>query len=679
MKKYYILVTLFFVFSVTAIQAQKSFMKFGSIPDMDIEMSRYSPDTSAHAVILGDFGHAKFMYVADKGWVINYERHVRIKIFDKQGFDWADFEVLLYQGKSGRNVNITSIKAFTINMEDGKPVKYKLERSAIFTEKVDKNYNKAKFTMPNVKENSILEVNYSIEDPYLFTLFPWVFQYTIPVRESEYHVYIPEYFYYKNWINGYVFIQKESEKRIENYQFIKPSTIQAGLNSGGRQSGGIVNFEADVTHWTYHVKNVPAFVHEPYITTPSDYLSSLEFELVKYEIPGVVYENYTKDWAEINKDMMDDYDFGKQLDNTGHLKDQVTLIQLATEDPVLKMQMAYESIKRNMVWDKRYRIYPETSIRAAYGKHGGSSADINLNLVAMLRALKFDANPVLTSTRSHGKIKPGQVILTQFNHVVATVKIGDRNYVLDAVDPYCPAFMLPPNSLNGQGMMIGEKGYGWIDLYSTLPWEERVLFDLQLTDEFEFTGKIQQRYENFAALSVRKDVKEKANQEEYQQVLEQKMEGLIIEELTIQDLDSIYKPVTIEAQVVLQDKVIVGGDRIYFNPILFDRIEQNKFKNSERKFPIDYTHPYRLRYTYIIKLPEGYVVEEIPKPVQVALPDNGGKYVYVVRGSGNQISIQYEFTINQTIFPSVNYGEIKQFYELMVASQSEQVVAKRTN
>jgi hypothetical protein len=239
--------------------------------------------------------------------------------------------------------------------------------------------------------------------------------------------------------------------------------------------------------------------------------------------------------------------------------------------------------------------------------------------------------------------------------------------------------MLPPNSLNGQGMMISEKGYGWIDLYSTLPWDERVFFDLQLTDEFEFTGKIQQRHENFAALSVRKDVKGKANQEEYQQELEQKMEGLIIEELTIHDLDSIYKPVGIEAQVVLQDKVIVGGDRIYFNPILFDRIEQNKFKNNERKFPIDYTHPIRLRYTYIIKLPEGYVVEELPKPMQVVLPDNGGKYVYVVRGAGSQISVQYEFTINQTIFPSVNYEEIKQFYELMVASQSEQVVAKRTN
>ena len=675
MKKHFIFLrTMVILFLFTAeLIAQKPFMKVGKVPIEDLKMTSYAADTSAQAVVLGDFGYTRFAYSQDDWFTIDFYRHLRIKILDKEGFEWADFEIPLYQGEGGDDEDLSSIKAVTINLENGKPVEEKLSRSSLIKEMKNKNIELIKFTMPNVKEGSVIDISYKVRSPFLWNLNPWYFQEEIPVRRSEYHVFIPEYFYYKNWINGYVLVKKESEKRNERYQY----TQSAEITSEGRQSGGIRSFEAQVTHWSYLVENVPAFRDEPYITTPYDYLSSLEFELVSTDFPGRVKKYYTRSWQDINKELMEDSDFGKQIGNTGHLKDQINRINLETSNPTIKMKMAYEHIKNTLIWDKRYRVQSYAGIRKAYNEGGGSSADINLNLVALCRGLGLKANPVIVSTRSHRKLKPGQVILSQFNHVVAYVEIGEDNYVLDAIDPYCPYYMLPPNTLNGQGMMIGESGFKWVDLYSNLPASEVFYAELTINEDLEFEGKIQKVSENFAALKERKRIKEYASENEQIEDMEQDLEGLEITGLEVHKLDSIYKPLRMDAEIIMVDKITEGGDRLYFVPVLFERMEENPYKNDDREFPIDYNYPSNEKYTTVINMPEGYEVEEIPEAIQISLPDDGGKFLYNMKISDDQIIIHYELVINQTIFPSMQYGEIKKFYEMIVAKQAEQVVLKR--
>lgn len=656
--------------------AQKSFMKYGDIPEEDLKMTSYTNDTTAEAVVLGDYGVSLFNISEDEGFFLEYTRHTRIKILKKNGVDWADFMIRLYVGTGGDKEDIGMIKGTTFNIENGKVVKQKLERDAIFKEKEDKNHNTVKFTMPNVKVGSVIDVTYSITSPFIFTLNSWYFQNAIPVRKSVYNVNIPEYFFYKNWVSGYVFVNKESEVRRETYQYTQAATIDPQY---GRQSGGVVSFDAQVTHWTYTADNVPAFINEPFITSRYDYLSAVEFELTSTNFPGGINKYYSRKWEDVNREMMADFDFGQQLNNSGHLKDQVTIISARTNDPTEKMRLAYEYISKSIIWDSRYRIWPTETIRKAYNDAEGSSADINLNLVALCRALGLEANPVLVSTRSNGKVKPGQVILTQFNHVVACIRIGEKIHLLDAINPNCPYFILPPNSLNEKGMMLSEKGYQWVDLYSNVPDKVSRFNQLTLDKEMQFQGQVQRSYENFSALEERGDIKSYTDSTEYSKKIEQSNSGLTIQQIRIENRDSIYKPLKIYLQVLLQDRVTQGGDRIYFNPVLFNRLEENPFKNDERKFPVDYNYPYQVKSTTIINLPEGYTIEEIPQSIVISLPENGGKFVYNLKAADNSLNLVTEFSINQTIFPMTNYAEIKKFYEMMVAKQAEQVVLKLVN
>jgi transglutaminase-like putative cysteine protease len=661
--------------SYAGVSAQKSFMKYGNIPDEDLRMTVYPEDTTAAAVILGDFGVTLFNISEDQGFFLNFTRHTRVKILKKSALDWADFSIGLYLGESGEKEDITMIKGTTYNLEDGKVVKQKLDRNAIFTDLEDKNHQITKFTMPNVKVGSVIDVTYTVESPFTFTLNSWYFQNEIPVRKSVYCVNIPEYYNYKNWTSGYVPIQKESDTRRETFQFMQSAKIDPGIE-GGRQSGSMVSFAAQVTHWVYTAENVPAFINEPYITTRFDYLSAVEFELMSTNFPGSINKYYTRKWDDINRELMDDSDFGKQLDNSGHLKDQIAKINSQTSDPKEKMIQAYEYIKKSIAWDSRYRKWPTQTIRKAYNDGEGSSSDINLNLVAMCRALGLDANPVLVSTRSNGKIKPGQVILTQFNHVVAAVKIGDMMYVLDAINPYCPYTILPPNTLNGKGMMVSEKGYQWVDLYSQTPDIRNCFVQLSLDTEMQFHGQMQKSYQNYSAVDERKYIRSFTDSTEYAKKKEQKISGLTIEQILIENLDSIYKPLKIREQISLNDRVMTGGDRIYFNPVLFDRLTENPFKNDERKFPVDYNYPNQYKSITLIDIPEGYSIEELPRPIAISLPENEGRYIYNINSTGNTIRLSIELTINQTIYPSTNYAEIKKFYEMMVAKEAEQIVLK---
>ena len=67
-------------------------MEWGKIPNADLIMERYDKDTSANAVILGDVGRLS-VYSGETRFEYYLIHHRRIKIINKQGFDWADVAI----------------------------------------------------------------------------------------------------------------------------------------------------------------------------------------------------------------------------------------------------------------------------------------------------------------------------------------------------------------------------------------------------------------------------------------------------------------------------------------------------------------------------------------------------------------------------------------------------------
>ncbi len=71
------------------------------------------------------------------------------------------------------------------------------------------------------------------------------------------------------------------------------------------------------------------------------------------------------------------------------------------------------------------------------------------------------------------------------------------------------------------------------------------------------------------------------------------------------------------------------------------------------------------------------MVDELPKSKVLTLPANSAKFTYSVNQAGNLLSIVCNFQINQSIFSQLDYPNLREFYNQVVAKQSEQVVLKK--
>ena len=103
--------------------------KFGRVSEEEIKMSMYDKDTAAAAVILSDYGSTRFEYIGELKVV--FERHLRIKIFKKSAYDWADVVVPYYQKGTGRE-NVTNVKGFTYNLEGGQGAERQAQQQCYF-------------------------------------------------------------------------------------------------------------------------------------------------------------------------------------------------------------------------------------------------------------------------------------------------------------------------------------------------------------------------------------------------------------------------------------------------------------------------------------------------------------------------------------------------------------------
>jgi hypothetical protein len=656
------------------LQAQKPAMKFGKIDPANFELKTYDKDTSAEALILGDYGESQIIYDQNDGFVVEYSRHFRAKVFKKSGYDLANQELILYHNANGQE-KILTLKGSVYNMENGKVIESTLEKSMIFQEEMDNRHTEQKFTLPNVREGSILEFYYKVRSDF-WSLPDWQFQHDIPALWSEYRVSYPEYFYFKKLQKGYL-IFSVSEEDTKPVTFTITETTRAeGMLVKSSTEKYQVQYMDHVFRWVQN--DVPAFREEPFMNAMINYQSALEFELASYKPPAGMVNNYTQTWEKINEDLMDDEDFGLQLKRGGFLKDVVTQLKVPADDQVKQMIAAFNFVRNTMKWDNRNRVYLTQNLRNVFEKKAGSSADINLLLVTLLRELGLQSNPVILSTRNNGAIHPAQIMVNQFNYVIASVNIGDKTYLLDATEKDGSYNLLPPRCINGQGRIISETKTNWIDLNPAQRYEFTNVIKATIGSDGLITGNMQRSFGNYAALNKRIEIRGSKDNDEYIRKLESSNKGLTVQKYELVGIDSLSKPYKENLDVEISDYAQIAGNIISLTPLLYDQWSSNPFKLEDRKFPVDFTYPHIYKDIINYTIPDGYVLDEKPADLVMSLPDGKTKFSYRMRVDGNTIQISSTLDIGKSLYTYDEYVSLKEFFAKLVSKQAEKVVLKKS-
>jgi transglutaminase-like putative cysteine protease len=662
--------------TLVEIRAQKPPIKFGDVSPEEVKMSAFEPDSSAAAVVLADYGESEVQYNQTQGFITAFNRVTRVKILKKEGYEWGNFEILLYTGNPQYREKISGLKVVTYNLVNGKIEETKASADAIFQEEFNKDYDLTKVAAPNVKEGSVVEITYRINSESIANLQDWTFQSTIPVVWSEYRTHIPDFFSYNRYMQGYIVAHINEEKMIPKALTLNYKTRTSGnrYQSGGTQYGQ-EKIDYKEQYMRLVAKDVPAFKEEPFLTTHKDYVSKINFELAYIKFPDEPIEPVLGTWDDISRKLWEYSEFGGEIKGNPFLNKIVETVTSGAGTPEARISAIHGYVKTNVSWNGQSRMLSRGSLRTVLDEGKGSSADINLLLASMLAKAGLTVLPVLVSTRDHGFVRESIPILGQFNYVVCLVKLEGKQILLDATDKLLPTGVLPKKCLNGQGMVVDGKQSAWVDLEPVIRSRSVAETVLQLVDEGDVTCTLKRSLEGYPAFSTRESYLTQGEEEYVRQFLAGK--PWIVNGKHFENAENITEPFRETYEISAEDQVTKGGDVLYINPILIQREFENPFKLEQREYPVDFGNPFEKVLTFRLEVPPAYQVDELPESKILMLPENSARYIFSVSQNGNLVTVTSFLSINKSIFTQLEYPNLREFYNQVVAKQAEQIILKK--
>jgi len=655
--------------SIVSVQLSAQKVKFGKITKEELQEKIHPLDALAEAAYLYKNKEVFIEYTSRNGWSLVTVVHERIKIYKKDAAQYATEEIRLFK-RGGTDEEVNGLKAYTYNLVAGKIKKEKLQKSHIFENKTSKNWYSKKFTMPNVKEGSIVEYTYRKVSPYFQHIDKFDLQHSIPINKLSVLVKIPEYFKYKTHSQGY--LQMYFKEFFKNKK-IRYSYRSDGANVGGNTTKYEESIDLSYKHYELSKENIPAIESkESYISSINNYKSSIKFELNSILMPRVQPQYFATSWDAVARRIYKTAAFGEELQKSNYYKTDLETLLNGKTSEFEKAAAIFQFVKSKMKWNGITGKYTNKGVRKAYKEQVGNVAEINLLLTSMMRSAGLNANPVLVSTRANGT--PMYPTIQGFNYVVSSVAFSDNSFALfDATAPYSLPNLMPVRTINWNGRLVKKDGTSIaVNLVPTKHSIHDVNINVKLTSDGLINGLMRSKFTNYNAYGYRVQ-KNHVKDAEVRKSIEEK-NNIEIENFRISNKLKIGKPINELVKFTSEDLVEEIGDKLYIEPLLFRANKANPFKLNERKFPVDFNAPWMDKNTISIQIPEGYTVASIPETTAISMADNLGVFKFQVTQVGNKIKTMSVVQINKAIITPEYYQELKEFYNRMVKKQTEKIV-----
>ncbi|RZS92210.1 DUF3857 domain-containing protein [Aquimarina brevivitae] len=674
MKNCIAICSILLVFTIGVTQAQE--YKFGKVSKEELLEKSHPLDSTASAAVLYENQEVYIEYTQSEGFRLITDVFKRVKIYDKEGFEYASDKRYLYK-KGGDDEILTGLKAVTYNLSGDKIEETKLKKDGIFKNEFSEYYDEVKFTMPAIDEGSVVEYKYKVVSPFLFSMDRIYLQYEIPIKKLEVNVKSPEYFVYKKFTTGYLPIDLKTSQYNDKVILTTKNRRGVGFNGNTTRtdwSRDEVNFV--VNKESISLENVPAFKEEPYAGNIDNFISSILYELSFVNFPQEPIEYYSTTWEDVSKRIYSSSSFGGEIDKSNYYKEELANVISGVSNPVDKTALIYNFVKNKVTWNGKYGVFSSEGVKKCFKEGTGNVAEINLMLTSMLRTAGINAYPVIASSSS----KPVSLFpsIDGFNYVLTLVKFKEGgSMLLDATDKIGYPNVLPSRIIRGVGRVITEDGNSkMVNLRPSKPTVLRTAVQCQISEQGVVEGKLSNRYATQYAHSYRSYNISKSKADSQKDIIE-KYNLSEAAEIELEGLNQVGKGVVETLSFKTTNEVEVIEDEMYFSPLLFLKENENIFKAEDRQYPVDFGYGFSDSYMINIKIPEGYEVVELPKSGAFKLPNNLGSFTYRTNFVNGTIQVVVNETIATPVITSNYYLALKEFYNQIVQKEGEQVVLKK--
>ncbi|MEQ8562890.1 MAG: transglutaminase domain-containing protein [Cytophagales bacterium] len=647
-----------FLFITTNISAQHSRV-WGQINKEDWDLEVFEEDPDAEALVLYDVAHSKFIDITEEkgsftvyGYNIEFTRKKRIKILKQSGIERANLSIGVYEAK-GEGEKFRYLTAHVYNRDEkGSIQKTELNQESIYKEKINDNFSRYKAACPDVKVGSIVEYTYTLESPYKFNLYDWEFQTDIPTLYSQYRIdMIPFY--------EYNFIAQGLDK------FDYHTSYQADTKRSSKYYG--VDFY-DVIN-VYGMSNIPAFKEESFITTKDDYLMKMDFQLSKYQASKTTKKEVMSTWPKLCNDLIQSERYGVYLKDSRSIAKKVLAKEISnlSQDKKEKARQIIEYVKKNYTWNGNYSYSATQKAKNFYKIRKGSSADINLFTVSLLREAGLKSRPVILSTRGHGKIKFNYPYMSFFNHVIVFVMEEEFKYLADASEKLISYNRIPVNCMNSRGLVVSANSDDWVDLEINANSQNKIVLNLTINpDSLKCSGNVTIQALEYAAFYKRDNYKD--DTDELKDYL--KKNGFESDKVKSINFEKLEMPYIIAAQGNSEIESIEGD--LIIKPFLDFPYLENPLKLKTRDYPIDFALTREDQMESTIIIPDNYKPYELPE--SISIDNNLVKTNLDYKQEGTQLVINGLYAIKKSIYEPNEYSTIKEYFQTIVDQFNKEIV-----
>lgn len=589
---------------------------------------------------------------------VEYTYEIAYKVYNAAGIgDLADIVINLgNSGTSLRNVTLT-----TYNLEDDKVVEQTLSKGDIIKGDAGENTKIRKFSIPGVKDGSIVVYKYVIFGFMMYN--SWTFQKEFPVAYSRFDFFASEQLLLTPIVQcNKVFKQYKSEKKYYNSEDEAASYFGLGGDMG-----------LNLKSWTR--RDVPPFVAEPLMGNKGQYIEKVNIYFNGISTEGRQFAD-NESWEKFNKKIYES-EFKEALGNNNSLKPIAAKIAEKESDSLAKAKAIFRYVQKEFSLTSEYN-----GLSKIESKKTGNQSSINKYLCALLRAAGFQSDFILLANKERNKLSILPYNSSDISNVVVRVNVNNVWYVIDGSNKFLPFGSLSRDYYNGYARVVNQTGDA-VNLSPQLALDASDvvakitadstrlgLFDLEIVwkvGAYTAEGILQ----NWSKDST--EVKKKFLSNNNSSI---DAKGFNVKTVEFSNLDEMADRLTIKLKGNLDFGKEV--DKIILDPYFIKAINENVLSNSHsRKYPVEQDMVTVLKYTLMLELNEHYTIKELPKSANISFGDPG-LIAMKLNASNNpaqhQSVVKYFFENGLETLESKEVGELSKFFDAIIKLQNSKVI-----
>jgi transglutaminase-like putative cysteine protease len=591
--------------------------------------------------------------------------YARIKVLQEKGKELATVELPYQRG----DFKVTDIHGRTIHADGtvipltGKPEDLLISKGA------DKTFGRKVFTLPSVEVGSILEYRYQLRyDDNHYSSPYWRMQKDYYVRK-EHYVFTP----FKAFLKG-------SQNATNQYLIDEHGNTVNSLIWWTQLPPG-AKLVADASgRYSIDLADIPPIPNEDYMPPIGSFLYHVQFYYKSAFDSGDFWVTEAKRWS-------------KEVDHfaepTKPVKEAVAGLIAPSDSDVDKARKLYKAVQAldntDFSREKSKSELKQLGIRAAkraedtWVQKSGTSQDITLLYLAMLRAAGLTAYDMRVVNRNEGVFEPGYLEFSQLDDDIVILSTGGKEIILDPGEKMCPFQTLHWKHTGAAGIRESADGRAAM-VTPYLPYTANTITRLgdvtvdtrgSTTGTFRFilTGQEALDWRQEALLNDEDEVKKRFDRM-LQGMAPEGVEAHIDHFLALNDPDSNLMAV-VKVQGVLGSAT---SKRLLLPGFFFEARGHRPFLDQAQRIePIDMQYANRVVDQVVYRLAPGLAVEGAPQDAKIPWADQAVLSTKVVSEPG-QITIARSLARGFTYLKAEQYQDVRGFYQKVSASDQQQLV-----